>query len=297
MAFAGAAAPAAKLPAVPHTTDRALLDVAVEAARAGAEVLRGSFRSSGLQVRAKGRNDLVSSADHAAEEAVVAAIRRHHPEAAFLAEESGRSGVEGSELEWVIDPLDGTNNFLQGLPIFCTSVACRRAGVTVAGVVAEPLGGHVYTALRGGGAFLDGEPLSVSGRRGLDGAFVATGYPFRALAALDLYLASFREVFQQARALRRCGAAALDLAWTAAGVFDGFFEFRLSPWDVAAGALLVQEAGGRVSDLDGGDEWWSSGNVVAGSPAVWSELRAAVARHADEARLEEADPVGRVVSC
>ena len=282
---------------MPPPTDRALLDVALAAARAGAEVLRGSYRSSELQVRAKGRHDLVSSADHAAEAAIVGVIREHTPNAGFLAEEGGRSGAGAGELEWVIDPLDGTANFLQGLPVFCTSVACRRAGVTVAGAIVEPIGGHAYTARRGGGAFRDGERLAVSDRPGLEGAFLATGYPFRAIAALDLYLAAFREVFQHARGLRRCGSAALDLAWTAAGVFDGFFEFRLSPWDLAAGALLVEEAGGRVSDLDGGSDYWTGGNVVAGNPAVWSELRAAVARHATEARLNEADPVGPAVHC
>ena len=281
---------------MPPITDRALLDVALGAAHAGAEVLRESFRSAGVQVRAKGRNDLVSSADDAAEEAIVRAIRRHSPDAAFLAEESGRSGIEGAELEWVIDPLDGTNNFLQGLPIFCTSVACRRGGVTVAGVVVEPLRGHAYTALRGGGAFRDGERLAVSAHPHLEGAFVATGFPFRAVGALDLYLGAFREVSRRARGLRRCGAAALDLAWTAAGVFDGFFELRLSPWDVAAGALLVEEAGGRVSDLDGRDGWWASGNLVAGNPAVWGELRAAIGRHADETRVDEADPAGAAVA-
>jgi myo-inositol-1(or 4)-monophosphatase len=197
----------------------------------------------------------------------------------------------------VIDPLDGTSNFLQGLPLFCTSVACCREGRPVAGVIVEPLTGAVYSAVRGGGAFRDGERLAVSDQPGLDGAFLATGFPFRALAALDLYLAAFREVFLHARAIRRCGSAALDLAWTAAGIFDGFFEFRLSPWDLAAGALLVEEAGGRVSDLDGGSDYWTGGNVVAGNPAVWRELRAAVARHADEARLNEADPVGPAVHC
>ena len=277
--------------------DRALLDLALSAAHAGAEVLRGSFRSSELQVRAKGPNDLVSSADHAAEAAIVSVIRRHHPDAAFLAEEGGRSGEADSELEWVIDPLDGTNNFLQGLPVFCTSVACCRAGSPLVGAIVEPLTGTAFTALRGGGAFRNGERLAVSAQRGLDGAFLATGYPFRAVGALDLYLAAFREIHLRARAIRRCGSAALDLAWTAAGVFDGFFEFRLSPWDLAAGVLLVEEAGGRVSDLDGTGGYLTGGNVVAGNPTVWRELQAAIARHADEARLDEADPVRQVAAC
>ena len=156
--------------------------------------------------------------------------------------------------------------------------------------------GVVHSARRGGGAFRDGVPLAVSRRDGLDGAFLATGFPFRAHGALDLYLAAFRDVFLRTRAVRRCGSAALDLAWTAAGIYDGFFEFRLSAWDIAAGALLVEEAGGVVSDLDGGDRLYDSGNVIAGTPGVWRELRRVVARHADEARVEAADRSGALVT-
>lgn len=287
-----------------ETSDHGLLEVALEAAGAGAAVLREQFKSSTLRVRSKGPNDLVSSADQAAEAAIAQTIRRHFPDAAFLGEEGGRSGRRGDELLWIVDPLDGTNNFLQGLPIFCTSVACCRRGEPVAGVVREPLTGVVYSAVRGGGAWRDPgvgetgerERLRVSDHAHLDGAFLATGFPFRAHAALDLYLAAFRDVFLQARAVRRCGAAALDLAHTAAGVYDGFFEFRLSPWDVAAGVLLVEEAGGRVSDLDGGRAYLETGNVVAGGEAVWRELRRAVARHADEDRLRAVDPAGPVVA-
>ena len=284
-------------------SDRRLLEVALEAAEAGAEVLRKQFRSASLSVRAKGPNDLVSSADHAAEAAIARVVRGHFPDAVFLGEESGRSGARGDGLEWIVDPLDGTNNFLQGLPIFCTSVACCRRGQPIAGVVQEPLTGTGSSAVRGGGAWRHsgsasggGERLQVTTRPGLDGAFLATGFPFRAHAALDLYLAAFREVFLAARAVRRCGAAALDLAHTAAGFYDGFFEFRLSPWDVAAGVLLIEEAGGRVSDLDGGRDYLASGNVVAGGEAVWRELRRAVSRHADEARLHALDPAGGVVA-
>jgi myo-inositol-1(or 4)-monophosphatase len=279
-----------------EASDRGLLEVALKAAGAGAAVLRGLFRSASVRVRAKGPNDLVSSADHAAEAAIAGVIRRHFPDAAFLGEEGGRSGHRDGELEWIVDPLDGTNNFLQGLPIFCTSVACCRRGEPVAGVVQEPLSGAVYSAVRGGGAWRDGEPLRVSSHPGLAGAFLATGFPFRAHGALDLYLASFRDVFLSARAVRRCGAAALDLAHTAAGVYDGFFEFRLSPWDIAAGVLLIEEAGGRVSDLDGGRAFFVGGNVVAGGEGVWRELVPAIAQHATEARLQAVDPIGGAVA-
>jgi myo-inositol-1(or 4)-monophosphatase len=277
-------------------SDRALLEVATTAARAACEVLRESFGSLTLEVRAKAHNDLVSSADHAAEAAIVEVIRGRFPDAAFLAEEGGRSGNPASELEWLIDPLDGTNNFLQGLPIFATSIACRRRGVTVVGVVAEPITGVVYSAQRGEGAWRDGLRLAVSQREGLEGAFLATGFPFRAHASLGLYMAALGEIFLQTRAVRRCGSAALDLAYTAAGIYDGFFEFRLSPWDIAAGALLVEEAGGVVTDLDGGRDPLGSGNVLAGGRGVWRELRAVVGRHADEARLDALEHAGAVVS-
>jgi len=278
-----------------------LLPVAVDAARAGGDVLQGLFGAAALDVRRKGENDFVTRADHESEDAVVGVIRDAFPGHAILAEERGAldgAGPGGAELEWIIDPLDGTTNFLQGLPVWCVSVACRRRprdgaegssagkqGELLAGAVYEPLGDRLFAAARGAGTTLNGAPVRVSDRPGLDGAFLSTGYPFRAHAALDAYLAAFREVFRQARAIRRCGAAALDLAFTAAGVYDGFFEFRLAPWDVAAGVLLIREAGGVVTDLDGGDRFLAEGNLVAGAPGVQRALRQAVARHADEAAL------------
>ena len=273
---------------------RELVDTAVRAAEAGAEVLRRYFRQAGLEFRAKGSHDFVTRADHESEERVLAEIRGRFPGHRVLAEESGRGGDgvgEGSEFEWLIDPLDGTANFLRGLPNFCLSIGCRRGEEMVAAVVLDPMGPNLFTARRGGGAWWNGRPMRVSSHSGLAGAFLATGYPFRARRALDLYLDVFREVFLEARAIRRCGAAALDLAYTAAGVYDGFFEFRLSPWDLAAGVLLIAEAGGRASDLDGGSSYLESGNLVAGSAPVHAELLAAVRRHTDEAGLEEVDPV------
>ena len=268
-----------------------LLDTAVQAARAGAEVLRRHFRAAGLQVQAKSDHDFVTEADHESEARIVEHIRRRHPEHHILAEESGHDDRGESELEWLIDPLDGTRNFLQGLPIFCISVACRQAsGEVLAGAVLDPLGDNLFTAVRGAGAHWNGRPMRCSTRATLDGAYLATGYPFRARDALDTYLAVFRSVFLRARALRRCGAAALDLAYTAAGVFDGFFEFRLSPWDFAAGVLLIREAGGRVTDLDGGDDFFRGGNLVAGSEGLHADLLRTVRGHADEAELDRLDP-------
>ncbi len=272
----------------------ALLATAVEAAQAGAEVTSRWFRSDGLEVRRKAHNDFVTRADQESEAAVVAVIRERFPGHRILAEEgsaaeAGRGGPDGkeSEYEWLIDPLDGTTNFLQGLPVYCTSVACRRGNELLAGAVVDPEGGNLFTAGLGAGALWNGQPMRCSGRPSLDGAFLATGYPFRALPTLDIYLYVFRDVFLRAKAIRRCGAAALDLAYTAAGVYDGFFEFRLSPWDIGAGVLLIREAGGVVTDLDGGDGFFRSGNLVAGAAGVQPGLLALVRGHASEALVEQ----------
>ncbi len=263
----------------------ALLATALAAAEAGADVLVRNFRSPSLASSEKARNDWVTSADHASEGAIVAVLAGALPGHRILTEEAGWLGGADSRHEWLVDPLDGTANFLRGLPVWGLSIACRRDGELVAGVVLDPLGGSRFVVERGGGAFWNERRMAVSKQRSLTGAFLATGFPFRAKAALDPYLAAFREVFLAARGVRRCGAATLDLAYTAAGVFDGFFEFRLSPWDIAAGALLITEAGGLVTDLDGGEAFLESGNVVGGAPGVQRELREVLARHADEARL------------
>jgi myo-inositol-1(or 4)-monophosphatase len=252
-----------------------LVTAAVAAAEAGAKVLEGYFRSGRLRVDLKGAHDFVTQADRESEEALVTALLERFPTHRILAEEGTVHESASSEYEWVIDPLDGTTNFLQGLPVWAISIACRRADRLVAGVILDPEGGNLFSAARGGGAFWNGRPMRVSSRPSLTGAFLATGYPFRARAALDLYLGLFGAVFAEARAVRRCGAAALDLAYTAAGVYDGFFEFRLSPWDIAAGALLIEEAGGALSDFDGGGSYLASGNVLAGAPGVHAGLVAA----------------------
>ena len=246
-----------------------LLDAAIAAARAGGEVLEGYWRSLPRgSISEKKKNDFVTRADKESEEAIVAAIRDVYPEDGFLGEEGGRRGSGEEARTWIIDPLDGTTNFIAGFPFWCVSVAARERSEIVAGVVWDPLRGELYAAERGGGAFRNGERLRVTEQPDLDGAFLSTGFPFRSKDRIDLYLALFRELFQHARAIRRAGSAALDLANVAAGVFDGFFEFRLSIWDIAAGALLIEEAGGRVTDFNGGSRHWERGNVVAGSPAV-----------------------------
>jgi myo-inositol-1(or 4)-monophosphatase len=255
-------------------------------------VLTRLYGRTDLGAEEKAKNDLVSRADRESETAIIDRIRSAFPDHSILAEEGGRQVGEARGLEWIIDPLDGTANFLRGMPVFCVSIACAERGRPVAAVVFDPLRDDLFTATRGGGAHRGGTTLRLRDREGLGGAFLATGFPFRAHGALDAYLAIFRDIFLEARGVRRCGAAALDLAYTAAGIYDGFFEFRLAPWDVAAGSLLIQEAGGVVSDLDGGDRFIANGNVLAGAPGVHRRMLRMVARHASESLLDRMVPTG-----
>lgn len=252
----------------------ALVEAAVAAARSGGEVLLANWRNLPHgSVEEKTKNDFVTHADRESEERIVAEIRERFPEDAFLGEEGGRRmGSEGARV-WIIDPLDGTSNFISGFPFWCVSIAAWENEQLVAAVVWDPLRDEMYTAERGSGAWRNGTRLAVTGRPDLEGAFIATGFPFRNRHKIDSYLALFKAVFVHARAIRRAGSAALDLAYVAAGVFDGFFEFRLAPWDIAAGALLIEEAGGQITDFDGGKGYLERGNVVAGSPGVAEGLR------------------------
>ncbi|MEO8432419.1 MAG: inositol monophosphatase family protein [Acidobacteriota bacterium] len=256
-----------------------VLESAVAAAREGGEILTRHWRRLPAgSIEEKKKNDFVTIADRESEERIVASIRRRFPKDAFLGEEGGRRAGElpGSRT-WIIDPLDGTANFIAGFPFWCVSIAAREEGRLVAGVVWDPLREELYACERGGGAFRNGTRISVSSRPGLEGAFVATGFPFRSRDRIDLYLALFRSVFTTARGIRRAGSAALDLAYVAAGVFDGFFEFQLAPWDIAAGALLIEEAGGVLTDFDGGTRYWERGNIIAGAPGVAADVRARAA--------------------
>ncbi len=255
----------------------ALLDVAVDAAVAGGRVLSANWRNLPHgSVEEKKKNDFVTLADRESEERIIGVLRGRFPGDAFLAEEGGALDGSGAGARvWIIDPLDGTSNFVSGFPFWCVSIAAREGEELVAAVIWDPLRDEMYTAERGGGAWRNGTRLSVTGRPGLEGAFVATGFPFRNRHKIDSYLALFKAVFVHARAIRRAGSAALDLAYVAAGVFDGFFEFRLAPWDVAAGALLIEEAGGVLTDFDGGKRYLERGNVVAGPPGVAEGIRSA----------------------
>lgn len=270
-----------------------LLKTAIAAAHAGGEIVAGAFRGGDLQVQLKAANDYVTRVDKESEAAVVAAITERHPDHGILAEEgSGRPAAGADACQWLVDPLDGTTNFLRGVPFFAVSVACRCRGQLVAAAVLEPLRGDLFTASHGGGAHWNGEPMAVTPRTGLDGGLVATGFPFRHREVEDAYFDAFRRVFRRVSGVRRCGSAALDLAYTAAGIFDGFWELRLAPWDIAAGALLVREAGGVVTDFHGGDAFLDSGDVVAGSPGLHRDLLAEVRRAVEEPAEPAALPVG-----
>ena len=259
----------------------ALLNIAVRAARAAGEVIiRSLNRLESLTITSKGRNDFVSEVDHAAEAEIIKLIRKNYPNHAFLAEESGRSG--DSDTVWIIDPLDGTTNFLHGFPTFAVSIACQIRGKLEHGVVYDPISQEIFSATRGGGAHLDNRRIRVSKQRGLEGSLIGTGFPYRANTKyLDSYLLMLRAVMENTAGVRRPGSAALDMAYVAAGRTDAFWEIGLSPWDTAAGTLLIQEAGGRIGTLTGG-EYTQGGNVLAGTPKVYAALLELLAPHIPE---------------
>lgn len=258
------------------------LSVAATAAQLGGQVLKKYFRGA-LAVDQKAKHDYVSAADRESEETIRSFLAWATPECGFLGEEGG---LRGSQRRiWVVDPLDGTTNFVRGFPHFAVSVALVEATEVLVGAIYDPLRDELFTAVQGLGAWCNGKPIATSSQKTLAGAFVTTGFPFRMGAALSTYLAVFADVFPLAAAIRRPGAACLDLAHTACGIFDAFFEFFLSPWDLAAGVLVVREAGGLATNLDGGKNVFAHGHVVAGTPAVQRELLSVVQRHATEQTL------------
>jgi myo-inositol-1(or 4)-monophosphatase len=258
-----------------------LLNIAIRAARrAGEVIVRGMNRLHRLDVRAKGQNDFVTEIDTQAEAAIIEIIRKHYPDHAFLGEETGQSGGPADgEFLWIIDPLDGTTNFVHGFPQFAVSIGVQRRGRMEHGVVYDPLRQELFTTSRGEGAQLDGKRIRVSAHLGLDRALIGTGFPYRSnIQFLDSYLAMMKVVMQATAGIRRPGAAALDLAYVAAGRLDAFWEIGLSPWDTAAGALLITEAGGMVGTLTGA-EYRQQGHILAGSPKVYAALLEALAPH------------------
>ena len=257
-----------------------MLTTAVKAARkAGSIITPASFDLDRLTVRRKQHNDFVSEVDHAAEDAIIRTLRDAYPAHAFLGEESGASSPNANaEHLWIIDPLDGTTNFLHGFPQYCVSIALKHKGVLQQAVVYDPNRNELFTATRGAGAFLNDRRIRVSGTDKFEDSLIGTGFPFREFAHFDDYLRMFGEVTRRVAGVRRPGAAALDLAWVAAGRLDGFWEMGLSPWDMAGGALLVREAGGMVGDFEGAEGFLESGRIVAANPKVFSPLLQAISR-------------------
>lgn len=248
-----------------------MLNTAVKAARRAGQIInRASQDLDMLTVTRKGNNDFVSEVDRAAEDAIIEALLSAYPKHAILAEESGGQG--DSEYEWIIDPLDGTTNFLHGFPQYAISIALRHRGLVTQAVVYDPTRNEIFTASRGAGAFLNSRRVRVSKRIHLRDALIGTGFPFREFDHMEAYLGMFRELMQKTAGLRRPGAAALDLAYVAAGRFDGFWEIGLKPWDIAAGSLLILEAGGLIGDLQGNEGYLDKGNVVAATPKIFAQL-------------------------
>jgi myo-inositol-1(or 4)-monophosphatase len=259
------------------------LNVVVSAVqKVGRRLLRDFAEVEQLQVSSKGPGDFVSQADLRAEESLRQDLGRARPNFAFLMEESGTHGSDDWEWRWVVDPLDGTSNFLHGIPHWAISVGIERRledgrSELVAGVIYNPAANEMFWAERGVGAFLNDRRLRVSGRKDLREALFATGIPFAAAPRRAEFTHTLARLMPQVAGIRRFGAAALDLAWVAAGRYDGYWELNLKKWDIAAGLVLVREAGGFITDPQGGDAFYAEGNVVAGNQALQGKLREVVA--------------------
>jgi len=256
-----------------------VLTIAQRAAlSAGRILLRHFDHLERLNVTTKQRNDFVSDADLQAEREIIQTLRKSYPHHAILAEESGaQPGQE--EYEWVIDPLDGTTNFLHGIPHFAISIALRHRNRLEAALIYDPIRQEMFTASRGGSAQLNDRRIRVSGVATLENALLGTGFPFRHPLHQPAYLSMFSGLFGKCVEIRRAGAASLDLAYVACGRLDAFWEIGLKPWDLAGGALLVQEAGGLVSDFGGGNDFMQTGNIVAGNPKVFKGLLQEIQPH------------------
>jgi len=259
-----------------------MLNVALLAARkAGEQIERAFEHVDQIEIEEKGRNDFVSKVDRNAEKEVIYHLKKAYPDHKFLGEEGGSSGPEDAEYEWIIDPLDGTTNFLHGIPHFAVSVACLKNGRLEHAVIVDPIKREEFTASRGRGATLNGRRIRTTARKSFDGALIGTGVPFNgfALDHIDAFADCMKEIASKTAGIRRPGSAALDLAYVAAGRFDGFWEMNLKSWDIAAGVLLIQEAGGMISDFKGGNTFLDSGNIVCSTPKIFKPLLQIVGRH------------------
>ena len=244
-----------------------MLNIAVRAARAaGDSIVREMDRACDISIESKGKNDFVTEVDKNAEEIIINTIKNAYPNHAFLAEETGLSG-EGDFL-WIIDPLDGTTNFLHGFPHFAVSIALQHKGVLDQAVIYDPLKQELFTASKGTGALLNNKKIRVTSKKSLDGALLGTGFPYNNEEAVTHFIKSFKAFFPNIAGVRRAGVASLDLAYVACGRLDGFWEFALKPWDIAAGALIVQEAGGINVELMGEIDFMKTGNIISANPKM-----------------------------
>lgn len=254
-----------------------MINIALRAARKAADIIAHAYQQlDTVKVQVKSTNDYVTDIDTAAERAIIAILKRSYPEHGFKGEESGyQLGIgEGEHYLWIIDPLDGTTNFIHGMPQFAVSIACQYKNRIEHAIVIDPIRQEEFIASRGHGASLNGKRIRVSNRPSLKGALIGTGFPFREnqMGSLDHYLSMFRNLIGDTAGIRRAGAASLDLAYVAAGRFDGFWEFGLHDWDIAAGCLLITEAGGFVGDFRGGDKHLENGQIVCGNPKCFREI-------------------------
>ncbi|MES9971026.1 MAG: inositol-1-monophosphatase [Candidatus Thiodiazotropha sp.] len=257
-----------------------MLTIAVRAAREAGRIITRNFnRIDRLTISDKGSNDFVSEVDRNAEAVIINLLREKYPHHAILAEESGNQGSD--DHVWIIDPLDGTTNFLHGFPQFAVSIALKVKGRLEVGVVYDPISEEMYTACRGEGALLNDKKIRVSNRKGLNGALLGTGLPYRDFRFTDNYMGMLRALIKETAGVRRPGSAALDFAYVAAGRMDGFWELGLREWDFAAGALLVREAGGLVTDIGGGERYLETGNVIAGNIKVHNAMLKCILPHLD----------------
>ncbi len=254
----------------------------VKAARRASQIInRASHDIEHLKITTKQYNDFVTEVDRAAETAIIDVLREAYPDYGILAEESGQTvGADSaSEYQWIIDPLDGTTNFIHGFPQYAVSIALAHKGQLNQAVVYDVLRNEMFTASKGGGAYLNERRIRVTKCLKLDDALLGTGFPFRIFEHSDAYMSIFKEFTQRTSGMRRLGSAALDLAYVASGRLDGFWEFGLLPWDIAAGCLLITEAGGLVGDLSGGESYLKTGNLVAGTPKVFSQILQVIDGH------------------
>ena len=249
-----------------------MLNIAVRAARrAGSIINRAALDGGGLEVRSKRMNDFVTKVDHAAEEAIIEIVRKAYPDHAVLAEESGETAGR-AEYQWIIDPLDGTTNFIHGFPQYCVSIGIRHRDAIAHGVIYDPTKNELFTASKGRGAFLNDRRIRVSKCLRLADALVGTGFPFKEMERIEAYGRQLKAIMRGTAGIRRAGAAALDLAYVACGRLDAFWELGLSKWDMAAGALMIQEAGGLVADLQGEDGYLESGEIACATPKIFPTL-------------------------